>query len=85
MIALLASPLARWGALAALVAAVALWGWTERAGRQVAVLEARAAIREAAGLRETIRHMETRRAVEDDVARDPDPASSLRDRGWERP
>jgi hypothetical protein len=85
VIAFLASPIARWAALAALVGAVALWGWTERAGRQVAVLEARAAIREANGLRETIRHMETRRAVEDDVARDPDPARSLRDRGWERP
>lgn len=84
MIALLASPLARWGALAALIGAVALWGWTERAGRHVAVLEAREAIREANGLRETIRTMETRRAVEDDVARDADPAASLRDR-WGRP
>jgi hypothetical protein len=84
MIGLLASPLARWGALAALVGAVALWGWTERAGRQVAVLEARAAIREANGLRETIRHMETRREVEDATRNDPDPASSLRER-WGRP
>jgi hypothetical protein len=85
VIAFLASPIARWAALAALVGAVALWGWTERAGRQVAVLEARAAIREANGLRETIRHMETRRAIEDNVSREPDPAGRLRDDGWIRP
>lgn len=84
MPAWLLSPLARWGALAALVAALALWGWLERAGRQVAVLEAAAAQREAAGLRERIKHMETRNAVDDAVRREPRPIDRLRDE-WSRP
>jgi hypothetical protein len=84
MPALLLSPLARWGALAAVVGALALWGWAESTGRQVAVLEAAEARREAATLRERIKHMETRNAVEDAVRREPSPVDRLRDE-WSRP
>lgn len=78
MIALLASPLARWAGVAALVGAVALWGWTERAGRHVAVLEALEAIREANGLRETIRRMEVRNVEDNRARRSADPVGELR-------
>lgn len=78
------SPLGRWAGVAAVLGAVALWGWAERAGRQVAVLEAAAAVREANGLRETIRTMEVRRDADDAARRDPDPAGSLSER-WGRP
>lgn len=84
MIALLASPIARWAGVAVVIGLVALWGWSERAGRQVAVLERAAAVREAAGLRETIRQMGVRREAEDAARNDPDPAGSLRER-WGRP
>ena len=83
MTALLASPLARWAALAALVGAVALWGWSERAGRQVAVLEAQAAERRADAAEARIKNMETRNAVDDAVRRLPRPTDSLRDE-WSR-
>lgn len=84
MPAFLLTPLARYAAVAAVLLGVAGWGWLERADRISADLRADAAEREAAGLRITIQHMEARRHVEDDVARDPDPARSLRDR-WSRP
>lgn len=83
MPAFLLTPIARWAALAALVGAVALWGWSERAGRQVAVLEAAAARREAAQANERIKNMETRNAVDDAVRRLPRPTDSLRDE-WSR-
>jgi hypothetical protein len=69
--------------VAAAIGLVALWGWTERAGRQVAVLERAAAVREAAGLRETIKRMEARNAVDDAVRREPAPVDRLRDE-WSR-
>lgn len=84
MIAALASPLARWGALAAAVAALALWAMAERGGRLSAVAAAAEARREAAGLRERIRTMEVRRHEDDRATRDPDPVRSLRDE-WTRP
>ena len=84
MIAALASPLARWAAVGAAVGLLALWGWAERAGRQAASLEAAQARREVAALDARIRNMETRRDVEADVAREPDPVGRLRDR-WTRP
>jgi hypothetical protein len=82
--ALLAPPFARYAAVAALFGAVALWGWSERAGRQVAALEAQAARREAAAANERIKNMETRNAVEDRVRREPDAVGRLREE-WTRP
>ena len=79
----LATPIARWLAAGAALLAVGAWGALERAGRQAAVLEAAAARREAAGLREVIRRMETRNAVDDAVRREPSPADRLRDE-WTR-
>lgn len=84
MPAFLLSPLARWGAVAVLLAVLGGWGFLERAGRISADLRAAAAEREAAGLRLTIQHMGVRRDAEDAARRDPDPAGSLRDR-WSRP
>jgi hypothetical protein len=84
MPAALLSPAARWLAVGAVLAALAGWGAIERAGGQAARAEAALAVAEANALRERIRHMETRRAVEDDVAREPDPAGRLRER-WSRP
>lgn len=84
MPALLLSPVARWLALAGVLAAVAGWGAIERAGRQAATADAALARAEAAALTARIRHMETRREVEDNVSREPDPAGRLRER-WSRP
>lgn len=84
MLAALASPLARWAAVAAVCAALAGWGAIERGWRQAATLRAAAAEREAAGLRERIRQMEVRRREDDRATRDPDPVHSLRDE-WQRP
>lgn len=80
----LATPLARWAAAGAVLLAVGAWGALERAGRQAAVLEARAARLEANGLREVIKRMETRNAVDDAVRREPEPVSRLREE-WGRP
>ncbi len=84
MLPLLTSPLARYAAVALLLAGVGGWGWLERAGRISADLRAQAAEREAAGLRVTIQHMETRNAIDRDIARERDPAGRLRER-WSRP
>jgi hypothetical protein len=78
MPAFLFSPLARWAALAAFCAALAGWGALERAGRQAARAEAAAAVREANGLRQVIRNMEARNAVDDAVRRERDPVGELR-------
>lgn len=83
MIAALASPLARWAAIGAVVVGLAGWGALERAGRHAAAADAALARAEAAAMAERIRHMETRREAEDDAARDPDPAGRLR-RDWRR-
>lgn len=85
MLAILLSPLARWAALGAVLAAISGWGWVERAGRINADLRAQAAEREAAGLHERIRQMEVRRREDDRATRDPDPMRSLHDGGWVRP
>ena len=79
MIALLASPLARWAAAGAVVASLAGWGALERAGRRAAVADAAMARAEAEALKVRIRHMETRRVEEDRAAREPDPVGRLRD------
>lgn len=84
MIGLLASPLARYAAIACAFALVAGWAWAERAGRSIAVLELRAAQREVAALETRIKQMETRRVEEDRVRREPDPVGRLRDE-WGRP
>lgn len=81
--AFLAPLLSRYGLIAAVCGALALWGWLERAGRQVAAAEAREARREVAVLTERIRQMEVRRVEEDRAARDPDPIGRLRDE-WGR-
>ncbi len=78
MIALFATPLARWAAVAAVLAAVAGWGAIERAGRQAARAGEAAAVAEANALRARIRNMEARNAVEDRVRREPDPVGELR-------
>jgi len=83
MPALLLSPVARWLALAAILAALAGWGAIERAGRQAATADAALARAEAAALADRIKHMEARREAEDDAARDPDPAGRLREH-WRR-
>jgi hypothetical protein len=83
MPALLLSPLARWLALAGVLAALAGWGWVERAGRHAAAADAALARAEAAALTARIRHMEARREAEDDAVRDPDPAGRLL-RDWRR-
>lgn len=80
----LLSPIARYAAAAVAVLLVVGWAMAERAGRQVARLELAAAVREAAGMRETIRTLGVRRDAEDAAAADPDPMHSLRDR-WSRP
>lgn len=84
MIAALASPLARWAGVAAVIGAVALWGWTERAGRQAAALREAAAVVRADAAEARIRNMEARNAVDDGVRREPRPADRLRDEGWTR-
>ena len=84
MIALIASPLARYAALAAVCGGLALWGMAERAGRFAAAADAREARAEVASLTARIRNMEARNAVDRDVARNPDPAGELR-REWSRP
>ncbi len=81
--AFLATPLARYAAVAAVCAALALWGWAERVGRQAAVLREAAAVAEANGLRQVIRNMEARNAVDDAVRREPRPADRLRE-SWTR-
>jgi hypothetical protein len=83
MPAFLLTPIARWAALAALIGAVALWGWAERAGRQVAALEAQAAEQRADAAEARIKHMETANAEADRARRDPNPIGSLRDE-WTR-
>lgn len=82
--AALMAPLARYALPLALGGGLFVWAWAERAGRQIATLEAAEARREVAALEARIRNMETRRDVEADVAREPDPAGRLRDR-WTRP
>jgi hypothetical protein len=82
--AFLATPLARWAAVGVVVALLAGWGAIERAGRQTAAADAALARAEAATLRERIKHMETRNAVEDAVRREPSPVDRLRDE-WTRP
>lgn len=81
---LAASPLARYAAAAAVAGGLFAWAWMERAGRQIAALEAAAARREVASLQRQIQQMEARRVEEDAVAREPDPTRSLRD-AWTRP
>jgi hypothetical protein len=84
MIAALASPLARWGAVAGVCAALGGWGALERAGRQAADLREAAAIARAEAAEARIRTMEARRHVEDRIAREPDPVDRLRGE-WTRP
>ena len=84
MLALLASPLARYAAPVAVAGALFAWAWLERAGRHVAAADAALARQEVATLQLRIRHMETRRVEEDRAAREPDPVGSLRD-AWTRP
>lgn len=84
MLAFLLGPIGRYAILAAVCASLAGWAWLERAGRQVAVLEAQEARREVAALEQRIRQMEVRRVEEDRAARDTDPTRSLRDE-WTRP
>jgi hypothetical protein len=78
VIAFLLSPLGRWVAVGAVCAALAGWATLERAGRQAARAGELAAVREANGLREVIRRMETRNAVDDGVRRERDPVGELR-------
>ncbi len=59
MIALLASPLARWGTVAAFCGALALWGWSERIGRQAATERALEAETIAAGRARAIAALES--------------------------
>jgi type VI protein secretion system component VasK len=79
----LTTPIARWLAAGAVLLVVGAWGALERAGRQAAALEARAAIQEANGLRETIRRMEVRNAEDDRARRSSDPVGELRGE-WSR-
>lgn len=83
MLSLIASPLGRYAAVAAVCASLAGWAWLERAGRQVAAADAREARAEVAALEQRIRQMEVRRREEDRVAREPDPTQRLRDE-WTR-
>lgn len=83
MPAFLLTPIARWALLAAFVGGVALWGWTERAGRQAAVLREAAAVVRAEAAEARIRNMEARNAVDDAVRRERDPADRLRE-SWSR-
>lgn len=82
--AALVAPLARYAAPLAVAGGLFAWAWMERAGRQIAALEAAAARREVAALQRQIETMEARRVEEGNVAREPDPTRSLRD-AWTRP
>lgn len=84
MLSLIASPLGRYAAAAAVCASLAGWAWLERAGRQVAALEAAQARREVAALEQRIQQLRARNVEEDRVNREPDPTRRLRDE-WTRP
>jgi hypothetical protein len=79
-----ASPLGRYAAVAAVAGGLFAWAWMERAGRQIAALEAAQARREVAALQRQIEQMEARRGEEDRANREPDPVGRLRDE-WQRP
>jgi hypothetical protein len=73
------APLARYAAPLAVAGALFSWAWLERAGRHVAAADAALARQEVAALTIRLQQMETRRNVEDRIAREPDPVSRLRD------
>ncbi len=62
MIAFLLSPLGRWAAMAAVLAALSGWAWLERAGRHAATARADAAEAQAAAKARAISALETQAA-----------------------
>lgn len=82
MIAYLLTPFGRIVGAAAIIAAVALWGMAERAGRVAANARAEAAQHALAAAEQRIRNMEARHEADDAAARDRDPVGSLRE--WSR-
>lgn len=83
MPALLLSPVARWLAIGAVLAALAGYAAIERAGRRAAVLREAAAIQRAQSAEARIRHMEERNAQDDRARRSADPVGELRGE-WSR-
>lgn len=83
--AALVAPLARYAAPLAVAGGLFAWAWMERAGRQIAALEAAQARREVAALQRQIQQMEARRGEEDRANREPDPVGRLRDEWQQRP
>jgi hypothetical protein len=83
MPALLLSPITRWLAIGAVLAALAGYAAIERAGRQAARAGEAAAIQRAQSAEARIRHMEERNAQDDRARRSADPVGELRGE-WSR-